>query len=801
MFARLLSSLRFRLLLLVLLAVVPALGLVIYTASDERAAAAVAAQQDALNLARRAAQDQAALIEQARQVLVDLSAVYETRLSEGQTCQAMFSDLRARYLQGYPRYANLGAISPDGRIFCSVVSVSGPINLGDSADFQAALRSTEATLGEASYYPALGKTYINLFYPVLDFSGQVRVMLMATLDLDWLQSLAAAGDLPSGSSLMVFDFQGRVLVQAPEPAPGAAPAALDSDLLGAVHAHDGSGTAEIAQADGAARLYAFAPFSSAAAGELFVAVGTPSAVVFQRADQVLARNLAALALVTVMAVAVSVFGSDILVLRPVRSLLDATQRLAAGDLSVRTARLPGQGRGEVGQLARAFDQMAAALQQREAERQAAEGALRRSEELYRTLAHNFPDGAVILYDHDLRYILADGAGLSDVGLTREMLEGKTIREIFSPEVCALLEPAYRAALAGTETAIEVPFGPYVYLVQSLPLRNERGEIFAGMAVTRDITERRQAIQLLERRVEERTRELAALFDLSRSVVSTLELEPLLTLILSNLKTVVDYTGAAVLAYDGREFVILDYQGPIPRAAVVNRRLPAERESGYREVLARQAPVIVPDLAGDEAWPRQLCAAEAELLQTEPAGLHSWMGVPLMLKAGLIGVLRLDHVDPNHFTDQHAGLALAFANQAAVAIENARLFSADRRRAEQFRLINEVGRHITSILAVDELLRQTVRLIQDSFGYYHVHVGLVEGELVVFRPEAGVWRGETQCRLCAGLRLRVGREGVSGWVAATGQPLLVPDIRRDARYVRIDPEPGRFGVGAAAQGQG
>jgi signal transduction histidine kinase len=176
-----------------------------------------------------------------------------------------------------------------------------------------------------------------------------------------------------------------------------------------------------------------------------------------------------------------------------------------------------------------------------------------------------------------------------------------------------------------------------------------------------------------------------------------------------------------------------------------------------------------------------------LLQTEADDFHAWMGVPLMLKAGLIGVLRLDHIEPNHFTEQHAGLALAFANQAAVAFENARLFSADRRRAEQFSIINEVGRHITSILAVDELLRQTVRLIQASFGYYHVHVGLIEGETVTFRPEAGVWHAEPECRLCSPLRLRVGREGVSGWVAGTGEPLLVPDVRREPRYVRIDPE--------------
>jgi PAS domain S-box-containing protein len=786
MLARLASSLRFRLLLLVLLAVVPALALVLYTASGERSAAAAAAQDDALRVARAAADDQAALIEQARLVLVDLSQVYEASVGDVQTCRAIYSDLRARYLQGYPRYANLGVVNAEGRIFCSVVPVSGPVDLSDQADFQAARQSPEATLGEASFDEALGKTFVNLYYPVLDFSGQVRALLLATLDLDWLRSLADAAALPAGSTLTVFDARGRILVQTPGAAPGAQAAELGPELLRAVQAQAGAGTTELTAAGDVPRLYAFAPFSSSAAGGLFVAVGIPSEVVFQRADLLLARNLAALALVAVVAVAVSVFGSEMLVLRPVRALLGATQRLAAGDLAVRTGGLPARGRGEVGQLAEAFDQMAAALQQREAERQAAEGALRRSEELYRTLAHNFPDGAVILFDHDLRYILADGAGLKDVGLTREMLEGKTPAEIFSPEVCALLEPAYRAALGGEESAIEVPYGPYVYLVQSLPVHNERGEIFAGMAVTRDITERRQAIQLLERRVEVRTRELTALLDLSRSVVSTLELERVLEVVLDHLKSVVDYTGALILSLEGEMFHTRAYRGPAPKALVMHDRF-APDPALDGPVMAGRQPHIIPDVLGDTPEAELFRAHAGEKLKSLYPNIRTWLRVPLVAKDRLIGMLTLQHEQPNYYTGAQAALALAFANQAAVAIENARLFDAERRRADQFRLITEVGQHITSILALDELLTQTVRLIQSSFGYYHVHVGLIEGEVVSFRPLAGVWRGEPECRLCSALRLRVGREGVSGWVAASGEPLLVPDIRREPRYVRIAPD--------------
>ncbi|HKZ85308.1 MAG TPA: hypothetical protein VJ793_16860 [Anaerolineae bacterium] len=52
--------------------------------------------------------------------------------------------------------------------------------------------------------------------------------------------------------------------------------------------------------------------------------------------------------------------------------------------------------------------------------------LRRSQELFHALVRSFPNGAVFVYDRDLRYTLADGAGLAEVGLSKDMLEGKTI---------------------------------------------------------------------------------------------------------------------------------------------------------------------------------------------------------------------------------------------------------------------------------------------------------------------------------------------------------------------------------------
>ena len=125
-------------------------------------------------------------------------------------------------------------------------------------------------------------------------------------------------------------------------------------------------------------------------------------------------------------------------------------------------------------------------------RQRMEEELRRSDERYRALARSFPNGAVFLFDADLRYTLADGAGLADVGLSKEMLEGLTIWEALPPDTVQIIEPHYRAALAGEPHVFEAAFGGRVYVSRTLPLRDERGHILAGMAVTQDITETKQA---------------------------------------------------------------------------------------------------------------------------------------------------------------------------------------------------------------------------------------------------------------------------------------------------------------------
>src|SRR5439155_6009406 len=129
-----------------------------------------------------------------------------------------------------------------------------------------------------------------------------------------------------------------------------------------------------------------------------------------------------------------------------------------------------------------------------------------------------------------------------------------------------------------------------------PLKDEAGAVREVVAMAQDVTEQMQAYQLLEQRVAERTRELVTLLEVSRNVASTLELQPLLGLILDHLKAVVDYTGAAFFIVEDEHVRALDYRGPLPPEQILNLRIPLAQALGYQAVLRQKGPVIV-----DERW--------------------------------------------------------------------------------------------------------------------------------------------------------------------------------------------------------
>lgn len=135
------------------------------------------------------------------------------------------------------------------------------------------------------------------------------------------------------------------------------------------------------------------------------------------------------------------------------------------------------------------------------ERLQAEAQLREREQTYRAMAASLPGGALVVFDGDLRYLVAEGEGLGRVGLSKEAMEGRTLAEVFPGDLARILESDYRAILAGERRTREVSFGGRVFLTQGVPLRDPEGRVARGMVLTVDLTERREAEQAAQDRAE------------------------------------------------------------------------------------------------------------------------------------------------------------------------------------------------------------------------------------------------------------------------------------------------------------
>ncbi len=349
-----LASIRFRLLLLVLLAVVPALGLALYTGLEQRRMAGVQVQQEALRLARLASSDHERLIGGAsRQLLVALTHLPAVRKQDAAACSALFAAL----LKQYRIYANLGAIKPDGDVFCSGLPLSRPTNLADRSYFRRAMETRDFAIGEYQIGRITGEATINFGYPVLGDAGQVQAVVFAAVELNWLNRLAAEARLPQGSELVVIDRNGIILAHHPDPEKWVGRSASGMSIAKTVLAR-GEGVVEAPDVDGISRLYGFTP-CTLHGSDMYMWIGIPGSAAYAEANRILARSLIGLGLVGALALAgVWIFG-DLLILRRVRVLVHGTEQLKAGDLD---SRVEVTGRDELGALATSFNDMVDRLQ-------------------------------------------------------------------------------------------------------------------------------------------------------------------------------------------------------------------------------------------------------------------------------------------------------------------------------------------------------------------------------------------------------------------------------------------------------
>jgi len=182
---------------------------------------------------------------------------------------------------------------------------------------------------------------------------------------------------------------------------------------------------------------------------------------------------------------------------------------------------------------------------------------------------------------------------------------------------------------------------------------------------------------LEQRVAERTRELLTLLDVSHNLTLIMALPDLLRLILEKLNEVVEFTAASIAILDGDLLQQVAYRGPEPGELALTVR-PSRNELGaIWTQLAQGEPVVIQDLdeetAVAAAYRGLVTTAVSEEIYQANSYLRTWLALPLRLRGQTVGLLALQHRQPGHFSHQRVDLALAFATQAAIAIENANLY--------------------------------------------------------------------------------------------------------------------------------
>jgi diguanylate cyclase (GGDEF)-like protein len=200
---------------------------------------------------------------------------------------------------------------------------------------------------------------------------------------------------------------------------------------------------------------------------------------------------------------------------------------------------------------------------------------------------------------------------------------------------------------------------------------------------------------------------SALRAATQALSATLDLPTVLEAILTELQNVVPHDTASVQELRGERMVIVGGRG-IDMGGFLGFGFDAAGHGVPNgDVLRRRAPVIVPDILGPHEYPDFPHAAHAL------TGVRCWMGVPLMFGNRCTGMLTLDKLEPGFYTQAHAEAALAFAAQAAIALENARLYEdsqrevGERRRAEDgLRQANvQLQSQLSEIGALQEKLRE------------------------------------------------------------------------------------------------
>ena len=265
--------------------------------------------------------------------------------------------------------------------------------------------------------------------------------------------------------------------------------------------------------------------------------------------------------------------------------------------------------------------------------------------------------------------------------------------------------------------------------------------------------------------------IATLAEIGEEVNASLELDEVLAHAAVLIKKHIDYEMFGVLMVDG-DGSYLKHRFAIGYPPGLAEQLKIPIGQGITGTAAFTGyPVRVSDVSQDARYINAIDCVRSEL------------AVPLMFRGKCVGVLDIQSRHLDYFTRDQQNILAVLANRLAIAIENARLFQQVRSQAESLLVLTEVSREISSILDVEELLRRAAELVKHVIDYQILSIMLFDQEQQAFQHRLDVKYGQ---QVQGKLRVAAS-EGLVGAAAISRQPVVVPDVTADPRYLMVNPE--------------